>query len=346
MDSIGNFLTKRTLLHLIFWLTNSIMLFIFLFLLMDKEELNYQLLIGTILIVEGVLIGSVYINLYLLIPYFLKTRKFILYGFSQIINITIFSSLRYVLALQLQNDLDSFTGEILVFSLVIFFYVGLTTFLKFFKEWIDLQKIQVKLKNSEKEKLEAELNTLIGQINPHFLFNTLNTIYSYSLEKSDKAPELIIKLSDLMSYIIYECKDNEVSLKKEISFLKNYIELENFRLDNKTNIKFEEYGVLQTVKIAPLLLIPFVENAFKHGVNTSPKKAYISIMLKIEDDSVLIFNIENNFNPVADSAKSKGIGIENVKRRLDLVYKNQYSLKIEQKKDTYSVILKIKLDAY
>ena len=145
-------------------------------------------------------------------------------------------------------------------------YVGITSFLKLIKDWLSLQDINLKLVKIEQQKLEAELKTLKGQLNPHFLFNSLNNIYSLALIKSDKVPELILKLSDLMRHIIYESKENYISLEKEIEFVNNFIELQKIRTSDKTKIKYEIKGKIPSAKIAPLLFEPFIDNAFKHGL--------------------------------------------------------------------------------
>jgi len=205
--------------------------------------------------------------------------------------------------------------------------------------WIFKQiKSIITLKN---EKSKAELALLKSQINPHFLFNTLNNLYGLTVEKSDDAPEVVLKLSDMLSYTIYEGKENMVPLKNEISYLENYIALHKIRYHNNLDIIFNSQ-ITGSFKIAPLLFIILLENAFKHGVERLTEKSYIHIDLKAENDTV-IFNIENNFelNDTPIKARGKGIGLENLKERLKIIYPKTSSLEIEQTDSVYKATLKI-----
>jgi LytS/YehU family sensor histidine kinase len=156
-------------------------------------------------------------------------------------------------------------------------YVGITSFLKLIKDWLSLQDINLKLVKIEQQKLEAELKTLKSQLNPHFLFNSLNNIYSLSLIKSDKVPELILKLSDLMRHIIYESKENYIPIEKELEFVNNFIELQRIRTSDKTKINYRINGIIPSAKIAPLLFEPFIDNAFKHGLPGTVNSDFINI---------------------------------------------------------------------
>jgi len=191
---------------------------------------------------------------------------------------------------------------------------------------------------------EAELQLLKGQLNPHFLFNTLNNLYGLSVIKSDKLPNLMLKLSDLLRYSLYETKEILVPLENEIKYLENYISLEKIRLEDKTEIQFEKTGDFADKKIAPMLLIVFVENAFKHLDITNKNSKVI-----VEINSVnkqLIFNCKNTFDVNANQNLEKGksgIGLQNAKKRLDLIYPNKHQLKIETNNNNYTVNLKLDL---
>jgi LytS/YehU family sensor histidine kinase len=197
----------------------------------------------------------------------------------------------------------------------------------------------------EKQKLEAELKTLKGQLNPHFLFNSLNNIYSLSLIRSDKVPGLIIKLSDLMRHIIYDSRENYISLEKEIDFVNNFIELQKIRTSEKTKISYTITGKIPNARIAPLLFEPFIDNAFKHGLPGLSENDFISILFDFEKEGQLLFKIENNFEFYTHSTnKHSGIGLENVKKRMELLYKpDEYQLLIEKKERIFSVELILKL---
>ncbi len=194
------------------------------------------------------------------------------------------------------------------------------------------------LKTLEAKKSKAELSLLKSQINPHFFFNTLNNLYGLILEKSDDAPNVVLKLSDIMRYTIYMGKEDVVSLKDEIDYLKNYIELHKIRYQKKVAIVFN-YSQDMNCQIAPLLFIIPLENAFKHGVESLTEDAYIHINMKIDTD-IIYFDIENNFE-ARESNETVGIGIENLKQRLKLLYPNKHKIQIEVNDFIYKLTLKI-----
>jgi sensor histidine kinase YesM len=224
-----------------------------------------------------------------------------------------------------------------ILQLVIVTSIPLT--LKVLRRFYALQDEKDEL---EKLNTELELNFLKSQINPHFLFNTLNNIYSLSLQKSDLAPEMIIKLSDLMRYILYECNVEKIALEKEVAFMKDYVELEKLRYGNHVDIRFKVEGILEGKKTPPLLLIHFVENAFKHGVNAQFGKSYVAMELKTGKHSMQ-FSIENNkpVNGAKVENQSGGIGLENIKKRLQLIYPGKYDLHINSEAAMYRVDLTI-----
>jgi hypothetical protein len=194
------------------------------------------------------------------------------------------------------------------------------------------------LKTLKAEKGKAELALLKSQVNPHFFFNTLNNLYGLTVEKSDSAPEVVLKLSDMMRYTIYEGKEDIVLLKDEITYLKNYIELHKIRYQKKVVITFD-YTYDQDDKVAPLLFIILLENAFKHGVERLTKDAYIHINLTTKNNTI-IFYIENNFEEQKEAGQN-GIGLDNLKNRLKLIYPKKHKLLIEKDKTVYKATLEI-----
>jgi len=205
--------------------------------------------------------------------------------------------------------------------------------------WVFKQiKSIITLKN---EKSKAELALLKSQINPHFLFNTLNNLYGLTVEKSDDAPEVVLKLSDMLSYTIYEGKENFVPLRNEVTYLENYIVLHKIRYHNNLDISFNSQ-ITGSFKIAPLLYIILLENAFKHGVERLTVNPYIHMNLTAENDTVL-FSIENNFELNDSPSKIKGIGLENLKERLKIIYPKTSYLVIEQTDTIYKATLKINM---
>ena len=212
----------------------------------------------------------------------------------------------------------------------------ITTFIKLVKDWISLQDLNLKLVKIEQQKLEAELKTLKGQLNPHFLFNSLNNIYSLALIKCEKVPELILKLADLMRHIIYESKENFILLEKELEFVQNFIDLQRIRTSEKTKINYTIEGEIPSAKIAPLLFEPFIDNAFKHGLPGSVTNDFIEIHFDFSSKNKLRFTIANNYSEfLIPKKKNSGIGLENVKQRLKLLYQpNEFDLHIEKSQPT------------
>ena len=201
---------------------------------------------------------------------------------------------------------------------------------------------------NEMEKLkdlatQNELQFLQSQINPHFLFNNLNNLYSYALEKSDKTPEIILQLSGLLRYMLYECKDDYISLRKDVDQLSNFIQLNELQIEDRGIVTFNHSNNLDNFKIAPLLLIVFVENAFKHSVSSLSDEIIINVDIKI-DDNKLQFTCKNSYsNNTNINNLANGIGLTNVKKRLDLIYKDRYDLTTTMKDGMYVVLLNIDL---
>jgi two-component system, LytTR family, sensor kinase len=215
---------------------------------------------------------------------------------------------------------------------------ALSTSIEVSQEWAKQDKIR---QEAENNKLNSELEFLKFQINPHFLFNTLNNIYSLASDKSDTTETAILKLSNLLRYAIYETNVDRISLQREIEQIENYLELQKLRLSAKKNIAidFQLSGKLENYQIAPMLLIPFVENAFKHGISYL-QDSKIVIRLSIVGND-LIFKVLNQkpiqVSPLKD--EYSGIGLSNVKRRLDLIYPQQYELKVQETESSFAITL-------
>lgn len=192
------------------------------------------------------------------------------------------------------------------------------------------------------QKKSNELDALKNQLNPHFLFNTLNNLYTLALKKSDRTPEVIAKLSEILDYILYRCKSDFVPLTNEITLLHNYIALEKVRYGKRVDVTFNE-NVENDAQIAPLLLLTFLENAFKHGVSQEINKAKIDIDIK-GNSKLIEFNIKNTKPTISEKSSDENrdaIGLENITKQLDLLYLNSYTLAIKNSNDTYLVNLKI-----
>lgn len=210
--------------------------------------------------------------------------------------------------------------------------------IKFFKYW---NKKQMEWQAAQQEKIVAELQLMKAQVHPHFLFNTLNNIYAFSLENSPKTPSLILKLSSLLSYMLYDCRTDEVRLEKELEIMKNYIGLERERYGNKIDISWNVTGEVKDKFIAPLMLLPFIENAFKHGTSEQIEKCWLSVDIAIKENT-LKAKITNSKNEFAIRG-NKGIGIANIKKRLALIYPDHHELKLNDEGDFFSVSLVLRL---
>ncbi|MHA7055660.1 sensor histidine kinase [Aquimarina sp. M1] len=218
--------------------------------------------------------------------------------------------------------------------------VAFTTGFKLYSDWFKQRNETEILKQ---EKMNAELKFLKSQTNPHFLFNTLNSIYGLALEKSEKTPSLILKLSDILSYTLYESNVKKVPLSKELTLIENIIALEKERYEKRVAIHFKVEGDVEKIRIPPLILVPFIENAFKHGLKNEVKKGWINIYIKVSKNT-LFFKIENSISSCKQDNKNHngGLGLQNISRRLDLLYGNRKELQIKDTNETFIVSLLIK----
>ena len=290
----------------------------------------------------------VYINLQLLIPRLLRPRKYFWYGVSIITT----ASAGTVLNLFIFNEIADqlFPGyyfiafydfwDIFQFMAV---YLSATTLLKLSKGWFQLERQTKKINRLESEKMQAEMRALKAQIDPHFLLNTLNNLYSLALDSDTRTAELLLRLSQSMRYRLYECGEEKVSLQGEVNFIRNYLELQQLRLGRQPNISWKIDGQIENKKIAPLLFMPYIENAFKHGLRGSYEQAFLKIHLSISDEELKFF-VENSKPPqykTVTHISSSGIGLQNTQKRLELLYPNRHQLEIIDKPDTFTVNLKI-----
>jgi two-component system LytT family sensor kinase len=302
---------------------------------------------------NGIIIAFYYLNTYVFIPKLLDTKKFlaytllilsllIFYGFVPRIYHAMFGSLQPLPVGS--SDLARPRGprnlpllspfHIAIFLMVFVFSTGI----KVINQWL---RSEQRTKEIASEKLQAELSFLKAQINPHFLFNTLNNIYALASAQSEQTAAAVMKLSSIMRYVLTEAKNDLVPLEKEILFTSHYIELQKMRLTDKTSIDFTINGDPLGRQIAPLLLLPFVENAFKYGISTR-ECSPIRILLDIKEES-LYFSISNHkhYNSTLRMADNTGIGISNTRRRLDLMYPGRYELIINDKNNEFTVHLNI-----
>jgi two-component system, LytTR family, sensor kinase len=335
----------RILQHLVFWVLSF---FVFLHLTKTGAKAEKVDYIYTALFQLSI-IPAVYINLEFLLVRLGKGRIRLLYIFSIAVLIALFAWINY-------SFFDQWSSKVLPdyffisyftwWQVVLFFsvYIIITSLLKLSKSWFIVSELQKELLEKEKQKSEVELKALKAQINPHFFFNTLNNIYSMSLDKDDRLPATILQLSELMRYFLYEAKDNFIPLEKELAVVNNYIALQKLRSNKQLLIEIKKEGELVDQKIAPLLLITFLENAFKHGAKGSSGNAFIRLSINIQK-SQLNFIIENNKGTIDETepVAYKGLGLENVKRQLELLYPGKHVLDIKQLTDHFVVQLQLNI---
>jgi two-component system, LytTR family, sensor kinase len=334
--------------HILFWLCSIIFAISAFYVASDHQlSLNSDLILQALTPNIGFAF-AVYLNLYLLIPKFLKTKNYIFYTFWLLITLA-FSAILIQCIFIFILQTKGFTGQFIrMFSPHFFtaaFYVGVTSLFKFVKDWLQLQEMTLKITQIEREKLEAELNTLKSQLNPHFLFNSLNNIYSLALTNSPRTPEIILKLSDLMRHVLYESRENFIPVKDELNFLTNFIELQKIRLNNQIDIQYSVEGDVPEMRVIPLIFEPFIDNAFKHGLRNPATSPYIHVSIHFQS-KIMRFRIENNFcnTPASKTPKSSGIGLKNIERRLEFLYApGEYKYEINRTDNTFAIILEVEL---
>lgn len=295
-----------------------------------------------------------YLNYCILIPYILLKRKFLLYTVvsvcffllivlivEPILTSTSFQNFIYnpTQTIDFDNIIPNLTTvvkQLNIFLLVLLFF-ALSTSIRLILEWSKKEKERVLITS---QKVNSELSFLRSQLNPHFLFNTLNSIYSLANKKSDDTTTAIVTLSELMRYMIYEVNENLVLLKNEVDHIQNYIDLQLLRLKDSSGVRVNIIGDLN-YKIEPMLLISFIENAFKYGTDFKGKTD-ITIKLSV-NNNILHLDVQNKVSLQNTQNPNSGIGLENIKNRLNLLYPKTHKLIITQTKDFYKVDLSIQL---
>ena len=291
-----------------------------------------------------------YFHAYYLIPKFIAKKKYGLYLFLLSMSLVFMYYAKTILTFNFVNT-DVWpeavgytsTNNVLHFVTVVIgelYVIGFTTAIKLTYDWINSRDRNLQL---EKINLETEIKYLRAQIQPHFFFNTLNNLYALTLDKSDKAPEVVLKLSELMQYVIYETKKHRIPLSDDISYIENYLELERLRYGDRLKYNLEISGDIDSVNIPPLLILPFIENCFKHGISADNSDIKITIEF-FTDETDLSIKIKNPIPAVVDKRfrqENEGIGITNIEKRLKLNYPGKHKLEIKLDDENYFVHLKI-----
>ncbi len=318
--------------HLIGWLIFLILPLVAMPTFIEKYSTNNCYLFIYV-VLSGLTVGLFYFSYHFAIPrYYFKQKRFVF--IALLIGYIIAALVLFIVYVQLfsmQCDPNGNLKTLLKGSLPRFIVIIIASF---------IMRLNARIKSMETEKSKAELALLRAQINPHFLFNVLNNIYGQAIIKSEHTANSIAKLSDLMRYSLNEASESRVPLEKEIAYFNNYLSLQKLRLTNKTVVYFKVIGNPNNWQVAPMLFLPFIENAFKYGVSNEVDTT-IKISLKIEEKE-LDFRVENDIlSDEVDRTASNQIGIKNVKNRLALIYGNRYTLDIKDSRKHYQVHLKI-----
>lgn len=294
------------------------------------------------------LIMPVSLTLYLLIPKYLKKEKNLVFIIFVLINIVVFSELNpWFFKLTVNTFFSDYyfishhnTIEI---YFIFFIFLMLTSLIKLGEDWVYLNQIENNILKAQKQEIEQQLYYLKGQINPHFLFNSLNVLYSLAIDKKEDITNAILQLSGILRYVIYDIEADKIPIEKEISLIQNYIEFEKNRHIKNSKISFD-FKVENNFEIYPMLLLPLLENSFKHGLKSGINNPFIDIQLKIENKK-LYFTISNNFKEITTNnlTDDNGIGLKNIRENLMLIYPNKHQFSIEKKEEMFTTNLTIDL---
>lgn len=324
---------KHVVPHLIGW--GALLLVILLQNDLYEWEFEDYYIIGGIF---GLMALATYINLYLLIPRYLFLKKY--WHYSIFLSLLVIATALLIAFWMSEFDQIDWFSRFIVMVINVVFFLLVTSGGKFLFEYL---KKMMKLKEIENKQLKVELNLLKAQVNPHFLFNTLNNLYGLIAQnQNQQASDVTLKLADLMRYLLESSKTDLVSLNKEIQFLEDYLSLEKIRLSQQTDIKFTISGFNKELFVAPLLFIPLVENVFKHGLNTISADSYAHFSLSLQGNE-LFFEAVNSVGKSLENTEKSGTGLENLKKRLQLIYPQKHQLVIEQTANQFKVILNIQL---
>jgi LytS/YehU family sensor histidine kinase len=284
--------------------------------------------------------ASTYITIYLILPFYLKKQRFvfsfIFFTGTLLLTCTLQRIfLRYINALEI-NFAEMYDLSFLSLFLETNFMVGIAMAIKLIKIWFEQQQEKFEF---ETRTLQSELSLLKAQIHPHFLFNTMNNLYALSLGQSEKTSEGIAKVSDLLRAVLYDCNEVFVEFEKEVSLISNYLDLQKLRYDDRLDIEFEIEGEPNGIRVAPMLFITFIENCFKHGSSNDPDLPWIRIFFQISGSTIAFSALNSKPGAPTVSVEKGGIGLGNVKKRLEILYRNNYELNISESDLDYRVEL-------
>lgn len=335
--------TFQSLQPYLFWIGYWL---IWILILSSFQDMDDALWGATISV--GLQACAAYFNVLVLIPEFLEKRKYLTYGLLALIVLVVLTRLHLFLINPEEVKFFRWRRDIrfpraFQFGRIYLFMIVVLTISTAYKFAAD--RLQALQRQSEmaRQQLQIELETLKNQINPHFLFNTLNNIYTLTYLKEDNAAPMVMRLSELLRYMLYECQGDKVVLEKEVRFIQNLVAMQRLKSENyEQHIQLEISGVEQRHRIAPLLLLGFLENCFKHSDIESNPNGIISISLSVTDADELNFSCVNTKKPGITIPKGAGgIGLKNIQKRLDLIYPERYQLVIDETDEVYKVDLKL-----
>ncbi len=338
------FFRFRFLWHLLFWVLIFLMYWITYGGYLDRYREEF---IISLTLLPSRIIGT-YIFIYGVLPFATERKRFFTFGILAVIHAFLYGFIIWFsyYVTNLYTGYYDFSHYSLfyfpkIFNKLISNYgiPVLAAAIIIFKKWYIDDQMNKKL---SEEKLAAELSFLKSQVHPHFLFNTLNNLYALALIKSEKTPDIVLKLSGLLDYMIYKSNDDFVPLMKELEILESYIELEKMRYNERLELEYKIDGEVDGHQVAPLILLPFIENSFKHGASNDRTRPNIKIQLII-DAGYLQLRVVNSIPPEKkkDESVSAGIGLKNVRRRLELIYPQKHTLLVKPEKNQFEVDLKI-----
>lgn len=342
---------NRLLTHILFWVSY---LFVYTGVHAEGEDGLWAYFLIELQGLPAAMLVT-YVNIYWLFPRFFKPKRYISYAIGAIVLLFVASLLNRVLIERIIEPRffpDTTYYEpifvwYLLFKGMLWFLAPVLLFTLLIKavgHWVAQEQLH---QDTMREKLAAELDLLKAQVHPHFLFNTLNNLYALTLQAAPAAPQVVLKLSELMSYMLYESRSERILLEKEIGHISNYIALERLRYGDRLDVSLVVSGETEARMISPLLLIPFVENAFKHGVSDETENVWVTIDIKVKDGWLSV-KVENSHyareKSGNENALTGGIGLQNVRRRLALLYPDSHKLTLTKESEHYSVDLKIRLE--
>ena len=331
--------------HVLFWLVY----FLLNFIRFASINRDYWYSLKSNLVEFPLNILITYFTIYYLIPRFILKKKYVWFFVYFLLSLLLFylvrTSLNYVLVTQnlwpeSQGYQEPFTFiHILEMMIGTLYMIALVSAIKLTYDWITEKRKNDQL---QRMQLETELALLKTQIQPHFFFNTLNNLYALVVKKSPNAPDVVLKLSEIMQYLLYEVKEPRISLLKSINYLHNYLELEKLRYGDRIKSEIKIHGDIDEIEVPPLLFLPFIENCFKHGAKTEGDiNVFINFAIQ---DNFLFFTVMNSFDSEVSLNVKHGIGIQNVRRRLKLLYVSRVILETGPVGKVYKVLLKLPLD--